>query len=386
LDVNALNGCPLPEIRSLLGSRGLSVHQARLTFQAIQRCGILDPGQMPGISGKCREFLRGLRPMPRLRLDTVQRASDGAAKLRLRTHDAQMIEAVIIPAHSARKRVTLCVSCQVGCAAGCAFCHTGAMGLKRNLEAWEIVEQYRIAGELLRNPACPEYTPTPRQSKIENRKSRITNIVFMGMGEPLHNLGNVVRACRIFNEDLGAGLSPRHIVVSTAGVGNRIRDLWQEGVASLALSLHATTDELRRQLVPLACHWDLSALRQILLSIPWRRRETVTVAYLLLEGLNDSREDAQRLAEWLRGLPAKLNLLEFNSWQQGGDRQSISRRPGSGDYPSVFRRASPEKLAAFRQWLYDFGVFNTLRHSRGSDVLAACGQLASQYEEVKSQK
>jgi len=353
-----------------------------MTFQAIQRQGILDPGRMPETSNTCREFLRSLPPMPRLSLDTVHRASDGTAKLRLKTHDAQMIEAVIIPAHNARRRVTLCVSCQVGCAAGCAFCHTGSMGLKRSLEAWEIVEQYRIAGDVGRSsgcfPACPEDVPAVGKPSVENRKSKITNIVFMGMGEPLHNLDNVVRACRIFNDNLGAGLSPRHIVVSTAGVGNRIRDLWQEGVASLALSLHATTDQLRRRLVPLARQWNLAALRQILLGIPWRRRETVTVAYLLLDGLNDTREDARRLAEWLKGIPAKLNLLEFNSWQSGGERQPLPPRAGSAVSPLVFRRASPEKLAAFRQWLYDFGVFNTLRHSRGSDVLAACGQLASQ--------
>jgi len=403
---DALNGCSLPEVQSLFSARGLSAHQARLTFQAIQRHGILDPGEMPEISAKCREFLRCLRPLPRLSLDSVHRSADGATKLRLKTRDAQMIEAVIIPAQNARRRVTLCVSCQVGCAAGCAFCRTGALGLKRNLEAWEIVEQYRIAGELLwrnppdcdairriaplRNPACPEYAAPRRQSNPNesgaNRKSKITNVVFMGMGEPLQTMESVLRACRIFNEDLGAGLSPRHIVVSTAGVGNRIRELWQEGVASLALSLHATTDELRRQLVPLARQWDLAALRQILLSIPWRRRETVTIAYLLLGGLNDTRDDARRLAEWLRGMPAKLNLLEFNSWPQGGGGQAIPAEAETCDKPCAFRRASPEKLAAFRQWLYDFGVFNTLRHSRGSDVLAACGLLAGQYEEVKSKK
>ena len=344
----------------LWAAHGLSAHQARLAFQAMHRHGLLDPENMPGLSGKCRNFLRSLPPLPRLLLDTVQRAQDGAVKLRLKTRDGQMLEAVIIPVWgdspnrpvsvrgdpedrpTSCRRVTLCVSCQAGCAVGCAFCHTGALGFKRNLEAWEIIEQYRIA-----------------QSAIPNPQSPITNVVFMGMGEPLHNLDNVVQACRVLNENLGAGLSPRHIVVSTAGVGNRMRELWQSGVAALALSLHATTDELRGQLMPLARQWDLAALRDILRGIPWRRRESVTIAYLLLDGLNDTRDDARRLAEWLKGLPAKLNLLEFNPY------------PGC-----CCRRASPEKLAAFRQWLKDLGVFNTLRHSRGSDVLAACGQLA----------
>jgi 23S rRNA (adenine2503-C2)-methyltransferase len=244
------------------------------------------------------------------------------------------------------------------------------MGFKRNLEAWEIVEQFRVASEVLRMPdsrfrisdcglADERRKIGGTQSAIRNLKSAITNVVFMGMGEPLHNLDNVVRACRILNEGIGAGLSRRHIVVSTAGVGNRIRALWEANVASLAISLHATTDELRAQLVPLGRQWGLAALRRILLGIPWRHRESVTIAYLLLDGLNDSREDAARLAEWLNGLPAKLNLLEFNPY------------PGCR-----FGRGSPEKLAAFRQWLYESGVFNTLRHSRGGDVLAACGQLA----------
>ncbi|HYF52173.1 MAG TPA: 23S rRNA (adenine(2503)-C(2))-methyltransferase RlmN, partial [Planctomycetota bacterium] len=186
------------------------------------------------------------------------------------------------------------------------------------------------------------------------------NIVFMGMGEPLHNEEAVLRACRIFNENLGAGFSRRHIVVSTAGVGARIRPLYDSGVASLAVSLHATTDEVRDKLVPLNRQCNLAALRKILRDIPWRSRESLTVAYLLLDGVNDTREDARRLREWCEGLPAKVNLLEFNPF------------PGS-----TFKRASPEKLAQFRQWLHDEGLFNTHRRSRGDDVMAACGQLAT---------
>ncbi|MCY3020516.1 MAG: 23S rRNA (adenine(2503)-C(2))-methyltransferase RlmN [Planctomycetota bacterium] len=343
----ALHGFPLSDLQRLFARHGVPAHQARLAFQALHRHGILEPERMPAISDKCRKFLRSWPPLPRLSLDAVHRAQDGTTKLRLKTLDGHMLEAVVIPAN---RRTTLCVSSQIGCAAGCAFCHTGTMGLTRNLDAWEIIEQYRIANEIL---------AAPGQSQVANQKSRITNVVFMGMGEPLHNLASVVQACRVLNEDLGAGLSRRHIVVSTAGVGDRICSFWEQGVASLAVSLHATTDELRGQLAPLSRRWNLAALREILLSIPWRNRESVTVAYLLLDGLNGTRDDARRLAEWLKGLPAKLNLLEFNPY------------PGCR-----FRRTSPEKLAAFRQWLYEFGVFNTLRHSRGGDVLAACGQLA----------
>lgn len=342
-----IQGLTLGQVFALCAYHRLPREQAHRVFRAVQRHGVLDPEQMPGLSDKCRAFLRALPPPLRLELDAVHRGADGTAKLRLKTLDGHMVESVIIPLP---RRTTLCVSSQIGCAAGCAFCHTGTMGLKRNLEAWEIIEQHRIANHVLAAPA---------QSQIADQKSEITNVVFMGMGEPLHNLDNVVQACRILGDSLGAGISRRHIVVSTAGVGNRIRELWAAGAASLAVSLHATTDELREQFVPLSRQWSLAALRQILLEIPWGRGESVTIAYLLLDGLNDTRDDAQRLARWLKGLPAKLNLLEFNPY------------PGCR-----FRRNSPERLTAFRQWLCDCGVFNTLRHSRGGDVLAACGQLA----------
>lgn len=214
------------------------------------------------------------------------------------------------------------------------------MKLQRNLEPWEITEQFRLASQ---------HAPRP-----------ITNLVFMGMGEPFHNEAHVLQACRIFGEDIGAGFSRRHIVVSTAGVGNRIRPFWETGAASLSLSLHATTDEVRNTLVPLNRRWNLDALRKILLDIPWRKNETITIAYLLLSGVNDSQADAQRLADWCRGLPAKVNLLDFNAFPGG-----------------TYAKVSDSQRAAFRQWLHDYGVFHTLRHSRGDDVMAACGQLAA---------
>ena len=259
------------------------------------------------------------------------------------------IEAVIIPTS---KRVTLCVSSQAGCAAACSFCHTGTMGLWRNLEAWEIVEQHRLASSVWARE-CAE-------SGMHGHGD-ISNIVFMGMGEPLHNEEHVARACEILGDAQGAGFAVRRLVVSTAGVGARIRPFWERGVGALAVSLHATTDALRDQLVPMNRQCNLSQLRQILLGIPWRKRESLTVAYLLLEGVNDSREDARRLVEWTAGLPAKINLLEFNAF------------PGS-----AFKRAGAERLNAFRHWLDEHGAFHTLRQSRGGDAMAACGQLAGE--------
>jgi 23S rRNA (adenine2503-C2)-methyltransferase len=336
-----IHGLPLHDLTALFKQQGLSAFQARLAFKAMQRYGITDFNGMPEISAAARKFLQSLPPLPEVKLDTLHRAHDGTLKLRVQIPTGEFIESVIIPAAG---RVTLCVSSQVGCAAGCGFCHTATMGLLRNLAAWEIVGQYRLAQRVF----------------SAEGGGKISNIVFMGMGEPLHNEASVVQACRILNDDNGPGFSRRHLVMSTAGVGNRIRPFWEENVASLAISLHATTDEIRDRIVPLNRQWNLQALREILLAIPWANRESLTVAYLLLDGVNDTREDAQRLAEWSRGLPAKINLLEFNPF------------PGT-----EFKRAGPEKLAAFRQWLHDFGVFNTLRRSRGDDVMAACGQLAT---------
>ncbi len=339
-----LHSMPLPELQDYFAARGVNAFQARQVFQELHRYGARTIDAMTEVSASCKRFLETLPPLQTLAIDCVHRASDGTLKLRILVSGGNAIESVVIPSPN---RVTLCVSSQVGCAAGCAFCNTATMGLMRNLDAWEIVEQVRLANETWAlEPDAAGRT--------------ISNLVFMGMGEPLHNEVNVVLACRILADVAGLGFANRHLVVSTAGVGARIRPFWELGVGALAISLHATTDDVRSRIVPLNRLCGVNELREILLGIPWRNRESVTVAYLLLDGVNDSREDARRLSEWIVGMPAKVNLLEFNPY------------PGS-----AFRRSSPERLAAFRDGLREFGVFNTLRRSRGEDAMAACGQLAS---------
>ena len=245
--------------------------------------------------------------------------ADGSIKLRLKIPSGEAIESVIIPAG---RRMTLCVSSQAGCAAACAFCHTGTMGLLRNLQTWEIIDQVRLARSVL----------------VEN--SQLTNLVFMGMGEPLHNEANVIQACRILNDDAGLGFSRRHIVMSTAGVGNRLLPFWEEGVASLAVSLHATTDEVRDQIVPMnKTTWNLAALKKILQEIPWRSRESLTVAYLLLDGINDTYDDAVRLREWVEGLRRKSicsSSIHFRAQHSSAARRRNSRNSGSGCMSSAF--------------------------------------------------
>src|SRR5579862_8238715 len=199
-----LNSLSLSELIHEFSSAGISSHQATLTFKAIHRHGVLDAERMPEISAACRKFLSALPAIPRLSIEDALRAADGTIKLRVKTSSSHAVESVVIPA---RQRLTLCVSSQAGCAAGCSFCHTGTMGLLRNLETWEIVDQVRAAQAHLDAIASADWLgPTvPR---------RLTNVVFMGMGEPLHNEEHVVRACRILNEGAGLGLSRRHIVMS----------------------------------------------------------------------------------------------------------------------------------------------------------------------------
>ena len=345
-----LHALTLPELQERFALDGVNAYQARQVFQALHRYGARTLDAMPDVSAACKRYLSTQPPLQTLSIDAVHRASDGTLKLRLAAGGGNAIEAVVIPSP---QRVTLCVSSQVGCAAGCTFCHTATMGLLRNLDAWEIVEQVRLANET--------WALEPH-----SQGRAISNLVFMGMGEPLHNEAHVAQACRILSDVTGLGFANRHLVVSTAGVGARIRPFWELGVGALAISLHATTDDVRNRIVPLNRLCGVAELRDILLDIPWRNRESVTIAYLLLDGINDSRDDAMRLSEWIEGLPAKVNLLEFNPY------------PGS-----ELRRTSPERLAEFRGWLRDFGVFNTLRRSRGEDAMAACGQLASAIKRPK---
>jgi 23S rRNA (adenine2503-C2)-methyltransferase len=266
-------------------------------------------------------------------------SADGTSKAALVTRDERVIEAVLIPEE---ERTTLCVSTQVGCPLACSFCATGTLGLERNLGVAEIVEQVVRMAALL---------PEGR---------RITNVVFMGMGEPLLNLANVVEAVRTLIHPKGFAMAPRRITVSTAGVVPRIAELLEQVPVNLAVSLHAASDTLRDELVPLNKKFPLAALFGALRGIPrLGRRHPIFFEYTLLAGVNDSGEDAQRLVALLQGVPAKVNLIPVNP------------HPGS-----PYRAPSPEVAERFMGVLARAGLTVTLRRSRGADIDAACGQLA----------
>jgi 23S rRNA (adenine2503-C2)-methyltransferase len=240
-------------------------------------------------------------------------------------------------------RITLCVSTQAGCGFACAFCLTGVMGLERNLTASEIVGQVLAANRLL--------DPEGR---------RATHIVFMGMGEPLANYGALVKSLRILTDPkLGVGYSPRRLTVSTVGLIPGIEKLGREDLkVNLAISLHATTDDVRSRLMPVNRSFDLAALMAAVGRYPLASRQRVFFEYVMLEDVNDTTDDARRLARLLRGVKAKVNLIPFNDWEG-----------------AKFRRPPLARILSFQSILLDAGITTTVRWSKGEDIGAACGQL-----------
>jgi 23S rRNA (adenine2503-C2)-methyltransferase len=232
---------------------------------------------------------------------------------------------------------------------GCAFCATATLGLKRNLRPFEIVDQVLEARRSLGSEAAGE----PRHSTV-------TNIVFMGMGEPLHNYDAVVQAIRVLTAEWGVGLSPRRITVSTVGLVPQMKRLLEDTRVNLAVSLSATTDEVRGRLMPVNRKYPLAALTDACRALPLPRRKRITFEYVMLSGRNDSLEDARRLARLLHGIPSKVNLIPFNPFPES-------------DFAPTARPA----IEAFREVLLQRGVHATVRESRGRDIQAACGQLAA---------
>jgi 23S rRNA (adenine2503-C2)-methyltransferase len=272
-------------------------------------------------------------------VERVTPSQDGSRKLVFRLTDGGRVSAVLMPDDG---RITLCLSTQVGCGFGCAFCLTGTMGLERNLTTAEIVGQLVAANALLEGG------------------ERVTHMVFMGMGEPLANYANLVAALRIFTDArLGIGYSPRRITVSTVGLAAAIDRLGREDLkVNLAISLHGASDEVRDRLMPVNRSWNLGALMAAVRRYPLAARQRVFFEYVMLEDVNDSAEEAHRLARLLRGVRAKVNLIPFNDWD------------GSG-----FRRPSLPRILAFQAILLHAGITTTVRWSKGEDIGAACGQL-----------
>ena len=273
----------------------------------------------------------------------VQTSRDGTRKLRLTTRDGKSIESVIIPDG---EKTTQCISSQVGCAVDCQFCATAKLGLVRNLDAGEIVDQVYLARRLL-----AEVDP--------GRK--LTNLVYMGMGEPLHNYDQMVKSLRILTHDKGAGLSQRRITVSTSGLVPKIERLGGEDIRpNLAVSLNAPNDEVRDQIMPINRKWNIGKLLAALRAYPLEQRRRITFEYVLLAGVNDSLRDASQLAKLLRGFRCKVNLIPWNPHPE-----------------APYERPAPAVVEAFQAECKRLGLPTYLRTPRGDDIDAACGQLAN---------
>jgi 23S rRNA (adenine2503-C2)-methyltransferase len=336
------------ELAGWLSSRGEPPYRAKQIFQWLYRKGVDSFAPMSDLSKGLRAALDLSFAIPRPRVIRLSRATDGTKKLLLELADGGRIESVLIPAEIG-DRLTLCISSQVGCGMGCAFCATAGLGLKRSLAAHEIVDQVLEARSGLADAA-----------RSGEPQSTITNIVLMGMGEPLHNYDEVVRALGILTADWGVGFSPRRITVSTVGLVPQMKRLLGETKVNLAVSLSATTDEVRSRLMPVNRKYPLTTLLDACRELPLPRRKRITFEYVMLSGRNDSLRDAHRLATLLRGIPSKVNLIPFNPFPESG-----------------FESTERSAIEAFRAALLRHGVHATIRESRGRDIQAACGQLAA---------
>ncbi|MBL7665040.1 MAG: 23S rRNA (adenine(2503)-C(2))-methyltransferase RlmN [Bacteriovoracaceae bacterium] len=275
-------------------------------------------------------------------------SKDGTRKFLVKMQDGNTVETVAI---AAKERLTLCISSQVGCAIGCTFCHTGTQGLKRHLKPNEIIGQFYTVTEFL-NTNDPE-------------GQKLTNIVYMGQGEPLHNYENVKLATEIFLEPHGFALSQRKITLSTSGLVPQIEKLGEFPPVNIAISLHSAKNNVRTELMPINKVYDLERLFQAIRTIPLKSHRRITYEYLLIDGLNDTPEDVIALSQLLKRKESKINLIPFNEY------------PGSN-----YKRPSNEKVLWFMDQLIQRGFTCTIRATKGHDILAACGQLKTQVEKV----
>ena len=358
-----LVGLTRDAMRDALIAQGTPEKQAKMRvgqiWQWIYQWGVRDFDAMTNLSKAYRADLAEKFVIEIPEVVSKQVSADGTRKWLVRIAGGHEVEVVYIPEDS---RGTLCISSQVGCTLTCSFCHTGTQKLVRNLTASEIVGQVMMARDDL------EEWPTPGAPKDETRL--LSNIVLMGMGEPLYNFENVRDAMKIAMDAEGIQLSRRRITLSTSGVVPEIARTAQEIGCQLAISFHATTDEVRDRLVPINKRWNIATLLDALRTYPKvSNSERITFEYVMLQGVNDSDADAHRLIELIRGIPAKINLIPFNEW------------PGA-----PYKRSSNNRIRAFADIIYKAGYASPIRTPRGEDIMAACGQLKSATERARKSR
>ena len=352
-------------LRDLLLSIGTPEKQVRMRtnqlWQWLYHWGVRDFAQMTNLAKDFRARLTEHCVIELPEVVTRQVSEDGTRKYLVRIAGGHEVEVVYIPEDG---RGTLCVSSQVGCTLTCSFCHTGTQKLVRNLTAGEIVGQVMLARDDL------DEWPAPGTGTGDAGPRLLSNIVLMGMGEPLYNFENVRDAMRIAMDGEGIALGRRRITLSTSGVVPEIARTAQEIGCLLAVSFHATTDEVRDVLVPINKRWNIETLLDALREYPKvSNSERITFEYVMLDGVNDSDADAHRLVALLQGIPAKVNLIPFNEW------------PGA-----PYKRSSNNRIRAFATILMEAGYASPIRTPRGEDIMAACGQLKSATERARKSR
>lgn len=388
----------LAELEVFFQELGQPAYRAQQVFRWLHQRGARRFAEMTDLSKDLRETLEAHATCAPMEIAKVERAQDGTRKYALRTAHGDVCEAVFIPDASAQGRNTLCISSQVGCAIDCKFCLTASLGLLRNLGPGEIVEQItRVKEDLALHPHQsvrplvpdyadeaddeldpPEEAPGPQRGPSRGRAGAggsgaperpplapqvIGNVVMMGMGEPLQNYSAVITALRTMGSPLSHHISPRRITVSTAGLAPRIPRLGEDVPVNLAVSLNATTDEVRDRIMPINKKWNIKALLEACQAFPLAQRRRITFEYVLLADTNDSDEDARRLVRLLRPFRCKVNLIPFN------------------EHPySPFKRPGPERIARFQSIVGAAGFTVMVRTPRGDEISAACGQLGAEVD------
>ena len=337
------------ELKAVLKEKGFSAFGATQIFDWVYKKWVFDPAQWTNVAKGSREFLTENYDLNLLKIVWNGLSKDGTRKFLVKMTDGQTVETVAIPA---RDRLTLCVSSQVGCAVGCTFCHTATQGLKRHLKPGEVVGQYLAVQDWLMKNVHPD--------------EKLTNIVYMGQGEPLHNYENMKKATSIFMQENGLGLGQRRITLSTSGLVPAIEKLAVDfPPVNIAISLHSARNDVRTELMPINKVYDLERLFTAIKQIPLKAHRRITYEYLLADGINDTQEDVDALAKLLNPRESKLNLIPFNEY------------PGS-----KYKRPSEQKIMWFLDQMIKKGFTCTIRTTKGTDILAACGQLKSEFEKV----
>ncbi|MEX0773824.1 MAG: 23S rRNA (adenine(2503)-C(2))-methyltransferase RlmN [Balneolales bacterium] len=342
------------EIEELCEQLGLKRYRSDQIFQWLFQKQARSASDMTNLPKDLRNELDKKIHITNIEPAGRQDSRDGTIKFLFRLHDNHLIEAVLIPEFyddGVANRLTVCISSQVGCVFGCAFCATGKMGYFRSLISGEIVDQLQFINEV----------------SLEKYGKKINNVVYMGMGEPLHNYDAVINSAKIITDPLSLGLSPRRITISTVGLTKRIKQMGDQKLPfNLAISLHAATDEKRDKIMPINASMNLKALREALIHYHNKTGHHVTYEYLLFDEFNDSIDDARRLAGIVKWVPSKINVIMYNNVA------GVS-----------LQRARENRLNTFLRTLRDKDITATVRRSRGDDIDAGCGQLAIREDQPK---